>query len=218
MSLLTFAQWVQSTELFTAIRESWYVYPAIMSSHLAGISLFGGMVLVVDLRLLGLAMRKRPVADVMRPLRRLKWIGFAIVATCGILMLGSKAEEYYYNAFFRAKMAVLALIFAHGLFFRGSVYGKVAEFDKTGKIPGRAKLAASLSLILWTCMVICGRGIGYIEPPLDKIHARLIERHHQRTSFYSPSVMSSDFSSPEFGFVVNAAPRRQMRIVVKSPF
>jgi hypothetical protein len=172
MSLLDFAQWVQSTGFFTAIRESWYVYPAIMSSHLAGIALFGGMVLVVDLRLLGWIMRKRSVSDVVNQLRWLKWAGFVLVATCGILMLGSKAEEYYYNAFFRMKMTVLALILVHSLVFRPSVYGKVSEFDKTGTIPGRAKLAASLSLILWTCMVIAGRGIGYIEPPLDKIHAK----------------------------------------------
>ena len=172
MSLLSFCQWLQSTDFFTAIRGSWYVYPIIMSTHLTGIALFGGMIVVTDLRLLGLAMRKRRIADVIGQLRRLKWIGLLIVATCGILMFGSKAEEYYYNAFFRAKMIVLALIAVHALVFRGSVYRRAAEFDKAGRIPGRAKLAAALSLLLWTCMVIAGRGIGYIEPPLDKIHAR----------------------------------------------
>jgi hypothetical protein len=86
-------------------------------------------------------------------------------------MLGSKAEEYYYNVFFRTKMCILALIFIHGWIFRGSVYQRVAEFDKVGRIPARAKLAAALSIVLWTGMVIAGRGIGYIEPPLDKIHA-----------------------------------------------
>jgi hypothetical protein len=94
---------VQSTEFFTAIQESWYVYPAIMSSDLAGIALFGGMVLVVDLRLLGWIMRKRSVSDVVNQLRWLKWAGFVLVATCGILMLGSKAEEYYYNDSFARK-------------------------------------------------------------------------------------------------------------------
>src|SRR5581483_188185 len=151
MSLLSIAQWVQSTDFFTAIRGSWYVYPVIMSTHLAGIAVFGGMVLAVDLRLLGLAMRKRPVADVVNQLRWLKRIGFVIVATCGILMLGSKAEEYYYNVFFRTKMLVLTLIFVHALVFRRSVYGRAADFDRAGRIPGRAKLAAALSLLLWMC-------------------------------------------------------------------
>ena len=171
MWLLSFAQWVQATDFFTAIRSSWNVYPIIMSSHLAGIALFGGTILATDLRLLGVAMRKRPVADVVGQLRSLKHLGLTIVVICGLLMLGSKAEEYYYNAFFRAKMAVLALIVIHALVFRRSVYAQAAEFDRTARIPVRAKLAAALSLILWTSMVIAGRGIGYIEPPLDKIHA-----------------------------------------------
>jgi len=173
MSILSFCQWLQFTGFFTAIRGSWYVYPAIMSTHLAGIALFGGMILAVDLRLLGVALRKRPVADVVNQLRVLKRIGFILVATCGILMFGSKAEEYCYNAFFRTKMVVLSLIFVHALVFHGSVYRRAAEFDNTGRIPGRAKLAAALSLLLWTCMIIAGRGIGYIEPPLEKIHAMI---------------------------------------------
>src|SRR5579871_6830310 len=164
MSLLSFAQWVQATGFFTALRGSWYVYPIVMASHLAGIALFGGMILATDLRLLGMAMRRRPVADVVGQLRPLKHLGLTLVVICGLLMLGSKAEEYYYNAFFRAKMTVLALIIVHALVFRRSVYAQAAEFDRTSRIPGRAKLAAALSLVLWTSMVICGRGIGYIEP------------------------------------------------------
>jgi hypothetical protein len=173
MSLLSFAQWVQSTDFFTALRTSWYVYPVVMSTHLAGIGLFGGTILAVDLRLLGIAMRSRPVADVVDQLRPLKTIGLLVVVTCGILMLGSKAEEYYYNIFFRIKMTVLSLIVLHAVIFHGSVYARVKEFDRVARIPGKAKLAASLSLVLWVGMVICGRGIGYIEPELDKIHAQV---------------------------------------------
>ena len=40
--------------------------------------------------------------------------------------------------------------------------------------PFQAKLAGALSLMLWTGVMICGRGIGYIEPPLEKLHALLL--------------------------------------------
>jgi hypothetical protein len=171
MSLLTFAQWVQSTDFATAIRISHNAYPIIMASHLAGIALFGGMILMVDMRLLGLAMRNRKVSDVAGQLRGLKHLGLTIVVTCGLLLACSKAEEYYYNVFFRAKMLLLALVAVHALVFRRSVYRNLAELDRAPRMPGRAKLAAGLSLILWTGLVIAGRGIGYIEPPLDLIHA-----------------------------------------------
>ena len=136
MSILSFAQWIQLTDFFSAIRASEYVYPIILSTHLAAIAVSGGMILITNLRLLGLAMKTRPIADVIDQLRVLKWIGFAVVATCGILMLGSKAEEYYYNVFFRLKLSLLALIVVHGLAFRTSVYRNPA--------PARAKLAAVL--------------------------------------------------------------------------
>ena len=172
--ILSLCQWAQSTAFFTALRGSWYVYPTVMSLHLLGIAIFGGMVLMTDMRLLGLAMRKRSVADVIGQFRMAKRIGMILIATCGILMLGSKAEEYYYNIFFRIKMLLLALIFIHGWIFRGSVYESAAEIDAARGIPGRAKLAAVISLLLWIAVACAGRGIGYIEAPLQKIHARAL--------------------------------------------
>jgi hypothetical protein len=82
----------------------------------------------------------------------------------GALLAGSEAEKYSINPFFWCKMVTLALIGVHALVFRRSVYAKASEFDRTGVIPGRAKLAAALSLLLWTGMVTFGRLIGYYEP------------------------------------------------------
>ena len=171
MSLLTFAQWVQFTSIATAVREQFLPYPVILSLHLSFIALTAGMMVVTNLRLLGLVMRKRPVADVVDQLRWPKRIGFLCIVTLGLLLASSKAEEYYYNAFFWTKMSLLAALAIHGLLFRRSVYQSAAEFDREASIPGRAKLAAALSLILWTGVMCAGRGIGYIEPPLDKLHA-----------------------------------------------
>jgi hypothetical protein len=171
--LLSLAQWAQSTAFFAALRSSWYVYPAVLSLHLLGIAVFGGLVLLTDMRLLGWALRDRSISDVIQQLRVPKRFGLILVATCGVLMLGAKAEEYYYNIFFRIKMLILALIFVHGWIFRRTVYYSTGELDRSRKhIPVRAKLAASLSLVLWAAMACAGRGIGYIDPPLDKIHAK----------------------------------------------
>lgn len=171
--MLAFAQWVQMTWLFRALRESWYVYPTVMSIHLLGIAVFGGMVLVTNLRLLGLALTHRSVTDVIQQLRWPKRWGLVLIATCGILLLGSKAEEYYYNIFVRIKLSLLALMFVHGWYFRRSVYFNTADIDRAPQIPPRAKLAASLSILIWVCIACAGRGIGYIEPPLSKLHAAI---------------------------------------------
>lgn len=167
--LLEFAQWLQLTDMPTALRMSTYVYPIVLTTHLIGIAFFGCMIFVTNLRLLGVTLRKLPASKVIQSLRVPKQIGFAIVVTCGLLMASSKAEEYYYNWLFWTKMSLLALIGIHGLVFGKSVYRNSANAE-----PPRAKLAATLSLVLWTGVMIAGRGIGYIEPPLDKLHALLI--------------------------------------------
>jgi hypothetical protein len=137
---------------------------------MVAISLFGGMILMTDLRLLGLAMRGRPVADVIDQLRVPKRFGLLLAVTCGVLMLCCKAEEYYYNPFVRAKLSLFVLLIVHTLVFRGSVYTRAAEIDRAPRVPGIAKLAAVLSLVLWIAVACMGRGIGYIEPPWG-IHA-----------------------------------------------
>jgi hypothetical protein len=67
----------------------------------------------------------------------------------------------------------LVLVAVHALVFRGSVYNNAKALDQAKMIPGKAKLAAALSLLLWISIACVGRGIGYIEPPLSKLHAAL---------------------------------------------
>lgn len=168
--MLAFAQWIQDTAFFTALRESWYVYPVVLSLHMVALALFGGLVLIADLRLVGV-FRKYPVAETMHSLRRLKDVGLTLIVTCGLLIFGSKAEEYYYNPFFRMKMLLLFFIALHASAFHRSVYSRLEEFDKAGSVPRSAKFAGTLSLLLWIGVLICGRGIGYIDADFSKIHA-----------------------------------------------
>jgi len=170
--ILTFAQWIQLTDFFTYLRGSAYSYPVILSLHMVVLATFGGLILMTDLRLLGLAMRRRPVADVVDQFRRTKRVGLVMMVTLGLLLAGCKAEEYYFNIFFRLKLTLLALVIVHALVFRTSVYSRAAEMDRAGRIPGNAKLAAALSLILWAGIACMGRGIGYVDPPFG-IHAQL---------------------------------------------
>lgn len=168
--------WLQNTHLFIFLRESPYGYPIILSFHLAGLSLFGAMIVVTDLRLLGWGMRSHSISDIINQTRVFKRIGFVFVATCGFLLFGMKAEEYYENVFFRVKILLLAMVLMHAMVFRRSIYNKAAELDRLREPPRRAQVAASLSLLLWLSIVCAGRGIGYIQPSVASPHfAKLFE-------------------------------------------
>ena len=164
MSILEMFRWIQDTRPMTAMRESALVYPIIMTGHLTGMALFGGMIAITDLRILGWAMRSSSITDVVEQLRFWKRVGFVMVVGCGALLLGSKAEMYYYNPFYWAKMTLLCLVGVHALAFR-SVYGNTAALDAAPKVPGKAKLAACLSLLIWIGLVTAGRSIAYWDVP-----------------------------------------------------
>jgi hypothetical protein len=153
-------QTIRDTGLATAVRESALAYPIILSLHLASIAFFGGMILMTDLRLLGLALQGSSVSEVIQGLRWWKRIGFAVMVTCGVLLASAKATDYYLNPYFQIKMILLALVGVHALVFRRSVYG-----DHAPAAPGPGKVAACLSLALWLGIMTAGRWIAYYEKP-----------------------------------------------------
>ena len=165
-------QWLQGLSFMTFIRESGWEYPVVMSTHLTCIAIFGGLIVITDLRLLGWAFRDKTIADVVNGLRWWKRIGFIIMISMGIMLFGSKAGEYYPNPYFWAKMTCLLLVLIHAIVFRPLVYNHPEELDKSPVIPTRAKAAGVLSLIIWTAVLCNGRLIGYWEPkPQQKARA-----------------------------------------------
>lgn len=168
MSPAEISQAIQDTAFFTAMRESMLVYPIVLSTHLTSIAIFGGMILMTDLRILGVAMKSVSISDIVNQTRIWKRIGFVIMVTCGILLAGSKFASYYDNPYFQIKMTLLALVGVHAIVFHKSVYANPAKLDAMPKLPGVAKVAACLSIVLWVGILSAGRWIAYIEKPVTQ--------------------------------------------------
>ena len=161
MSLTDIGRVIQDIGIFTAVRESTLVYPILLSTHLACIALFGGLILVTNLRLLGWVLTDIPADDVIRGLRPWKQTGLIVMITAGALLGASKAEEYLTNPFFHVKMLLLAGLVVHHLYFRKRVYR-----SSTPLVEGpTVRAAAALSLLLWVGVASMGRWIAYYDPP-----------------------------------------------------
>lgn len=161
----TIAHWVAGTTFFTAIRESGLPYPIILSTHLASIAIFGGAILMTDLRILRFAMKSMSITAMYRQTRNWKRIGFCTMAGMGLLLGGAKLDTYYDNPYFQIKMTLLCLVGVHAWYFRPRVYQRSEEIDRAPAVPAKAKAAAWLSLILWTGILFMGRWIAYYERP-----------------------------------------------------
>jgi hypothetical protein len=164
MSIATLSHAIQNTDLFTSVRQSELFYPTVMATHLSCIAVFGGMILMTNLRLMNLALKHTPASVVIESLRSWKRLGFVIMITCGILLAGSHLDKYYANPYFQLKLSLLVLTGIHGLVFHRSVYYN-AGLDQGGKLPAKAAIAGGTSLILWLSIVICGRWIAYYDDP-----------------------------------------------------
>ena len=151
---------IQNLSLFSAVRESALVYPILLSTHLACIATFGGLILATNLRLLGWWLTDVPAGDLIRTLRPWKHAGLTIMLTAGVLLGGSKASEYLTNPYFQIKLLLLLSLAVHALLFRRTVYRR-----PEGPDPRSARLAGVLSMVLWVGVVSMGRWIAYYDPP-----------------------------------------------------
>lgn len=159
MNIVSTLQWVENTDLSTAIREGALLYPIIGGFHLLAIALFGGMLVMTDLRLLGWAMRGRTVSDVLEQFRPWKRAGFALVVLSGLLLAWAEPLKLYRSVSFWIKMALLVSVGAHALVFRKGVYENAKALD--AELTARTKLAAVLSLMLWAGLIVTGRLIAF---------------------------------------------------------
>lgn len=142
------------------MRRSSATFTVINSIHALGIVLVAGTILMVDLRLLGLALRREPVKDVVSRIVPLTLSGFAMMAFTGLLMFFPEAVRYYNSPAFRIKLTFLALLGLNALIFHLTIYRDASQWG-FGPVPLRARLAGLLSLLLWIGVIAAGRSIPY---------------------------------------------------------
>src|SRR5206468_1427375 len=129
--------------------------------HLLGIALFGGMLLATDLRLLGWAMQRRRVSDVMEQFRNWKRLGFVLISASGLLLAWCEPLKLYRSPAFWVKMVLMLLVGVHALVFRAGVYRNPVKLD--AGVTQHARLAAVLSMLLWAGLIVSGRLIAFDE-------------------------------------------------------
>jgi hypothetical protein len=158
---VTFAQWLADTPGSIALHESLYMYPLVESAHVLTLCVFVGTAVMVDLRLLGLTLRQVPVSEVTR--RLLPWTaaGFVVMVITGALLFYAIPVRTYQNIFFRLKVVMLILAGLNVWLFHRKVQPTMSEWDLNAVAPRGARVAATVSLVLWAGIIVAGRMIAY---------------------------------------------------------
>src|SRR5258708_1066387 len=174
MSLLGFCEWLANTPGSIAVHESRWGYSIVESVHVLSLCLFLGMAVMLDLRLLGVTMRRTAVSEVVGQLLPLTAAGFALMVVSGALLFYAIPVRTFPNIFFRVKLVLLISAGLNGWFFPSTVYRNVGGWDLHPVPPRRARVAAALSLAAWAGIVIAGRMIAYNWFDCDKPQRAII--------------------------------------------
>lgn len=153
--------WVGDFESSIALRESQYVYPYITTLHVIALCLFAGLIMIMDLRLLGVGNMRTPFSEVQRRLFPWQMAGMAFTVITGIALLYSDPLRFWVSVFFWVKMGTMALAGVNALAFHYLSYERIAEWDTAPVPPFGARLAGGLGLLLWINVIVNGRLIPY---------------------------------------------------------
>ena len=113
--------------------------------HYSAVFFCVGTIVLLDLRILGVADRHQALSALARELQPWIWIGFGSVAVSGFLLFAVEAGDYAAATLFRVKVLVIMLAVVSALVVQWSL----PSWDRAPVMPVAARLVAVISLVLW---------------------------------------------------------------------
>ena len=159
--MLEIAIWLSETKWSIALLESLYMYPWIESAHVLSICFFIGILLFVDLRLMGVAFTKLPISEMNKKVLPWSLFGFGLMMLTGFLLFYAIPVRSYQNIFFRFKVILILLAGLNAFLFHRQMKVEGMIWDEGKSIPKSVHLKATVSLVLWSGVIISGRMIAY---------------------------------------------------------
>jgi hypothetical protein len=156
LDLLPYFEWIEATAVGNAIRQSLWLFPVIEAVHLLGLSVLGGSVLIVDLRMLGTGLRNHAIAQIARDAR--PWFVGALIVMLltGWALFTSEAIKCYYNFSFWVKITTLPVAIVFDLLVRDRIAASAGMHATI-----LTRVVGLLSIALWFTVAAAGRWIGF---------------------------------------------------------
>lgn len=154
--LLPFFEWCETLWLGRAVVGSLWLFPVIEAVHLLALSVLGGTVLLVDLRMLGLGLKNHSTEELWREARPWMIGALAGLIATGIPLFLSEPTKCYYSDAFWVKMTTLPIALTFAFTIRAG-----ATTESVRNTARRQALVGALSIALWVTVAAAGRWIGF---------------------------------------------------------
>jgi hypothetical protein len=163
MDVTTLLQALENSAPGEWMRHNLKAMPFVEATHVLAIVVVFGTILIVDLRLLGYPNVRRSYVRLHDALVRWTWAAFGLAVITGVLMFLPNATTYYNNTAFWLKMAAMLCAGINMAIFETTVGPGYAKWDKDVPVPMAGRVAAALSITLWTAVIVFGRWIGFTK-------------------------------------------------------
>lgn len=144
------AEWVLYTD---------YGYYITLSGHAVGMAVVVGMVYMLAARTLGYA--QGVPLRIFDKMVTIAWLGFALNAVTGLMLVMSNAVSLFQNPSFIIKLILIGLGGIVATFLWRNLRADPEVMEGTVAASAQARILAVASILLWTAAIVTGRLIAY---------------------------------------------------------
>jgi hypothetical protein len=160
--MMEFWSSLEAWPLSAHIAETWW-FPLLESIHVLTAAFVVGSILMIDLRLLGVAARRQSVMLMLEEMVPWTWGAFVIASIAGLGLFITRASVYVENPAMQIKLLLLVLAGINMAVLHFVTLKGVGRWDVAASPPTAAKIAGASSLLLWIGVTLAGRWIGHLS-------------------------------------------------------
>jgi len=155
---------IEASAFAQAMRDSSWLYPAILFVHVLGIALLFGSIAILDVRLIGI-WKRAPVKALAAQVLPWSAASFLLILPSGLAMFAANAGDLIASSVFLVKMCLIMLAGLNAAVFHAVTFPSVDVWDSPEMRalgpPPSARVAGALSLVLWASVIACGLTLAY---------------------------------------------------------
>lgn len=137
--------------------------PIIQTVHILGIAVVMGSIVLLDLRILGVAVPSQNISEMTNRLMPWMWWALASNFVSGAFFLFGRPLRYFNNPIFAWKLSFLIPAILLALLFHFMHRRQEGYWESSASRLWGARAIAAASLILWIMVAMAGRWIAYVE-------------------------------------------------------
>ena len=162
MMMQAFSDWLVETWISHLFADHIWTVVVSQTIHIIAVAVVMISVATINLRILGVAGRSQSVASIAFQLTPWVWWAMLALLLTGILQTFAEPAREIMNMTFRIKLLLLIAVSGITYYYTKALRTDPHYWDVQGAHRTLGVTLASLSIIMWVAIVVCGRLIAYV--------------------------------------------------------